>query len=62
MTYNKEYRLNYAKEKLKRIPLDLNIENEYIPFKAMCDELGIPVSRKIRDLMKEALENYKRES
>lgn len=57
-----EYRYKYEKEHLKRIALDVNRENEYIPFKEMCDALGIPVSRKIRDLMKEALENYKRES
>lgn len=57
-----EYRYKYEKEHLKRIALDVNREKEYIPFKEMCDDLNIPVTRKIRDLMKESLEKYKRES
>lgn len=54
MTYNKEYRLNYAKEKLKRIPLDLRKE-EYERIKQHCDKLEIPVNTFIKELINREL-------
>ncbi len=51
-TTDKEYRYKYEREKLKRIALDVNKENEYIPFKDLCEKKQIAVSGYIRQLMK----------
>ena len=40
----KQYRLDYGKEKLKRVPLDIPIETEYKPLKEYCDKNGLKVN------------------
>lgn len=56
MTFNKtEYQIKYAKEKLKRIPLDLKLE-DYEKMKVHCEKQNIPVNTFIKNLIKQELE------
>ena len=53
----KQYRLDYGKEKLKRVPLDIPIETEYKPLKEYCDKNGLKVNGLIRHLINREI-NY----
>lgn len=58
MPYNekqKEYSLRYAKEKLKRVPLDLRIE-EYETLKRYTERTGESINGFIRRIIKENIE------
>ena len=58
MPYNekqKEYSLRYAKEKLKRVPLDLRIE-EYETLKRYTERTGESINGFIRRIIKESIE------
>lgn len=49
-----EYNINYAKEKLKRIPLDVQKE-KYEEIKAAADKAGLPVNRYIKTAIDEKM-------
>lgn len=49
------YNINYAKEKLKRIPLDVQKE-KYDEIKAAADKAGLPVNRYIKTAINEKME------
>ena len=51
---SKEYRRQYEKEKLKRIPLDVQID-EYQAIKAAADLAGIGVNTWIKNVIREKL-------
>ncbi len=59
MTYSenkKAYNVKYSKEKLKRIPLDVQKE-DYEKIKAHAEEQGETVNGFIKRAIKEAMEN-----
>ena len=53
-----DYLVNYQKEKLKRIPLDVSKEF-YETLKSHCDALGLPVNRFIKEAIQERMERDK---
>ena len=58
MTYNenkKKYDIQYAKEKLKRVPLNLQKE-QYERLKAAADAAGLPVNTYIKKVLEDAME------
>jgi len=52
----KQYDLQYAKEKLKRIPLDVQ-KDEYVTIKAHADKQGESVSGYIKKSIRTRMEN-----
>lgn len=60
MTYNessKKSRRKYEIAHLKRVPLDLNIEKEYLPLKEYCEKNNLTVNGFIRKLIRDAIGN-----
>lgn len=50
-----QYDIEYAKKKLKRIPLDVQKE-KYEEIKAAADKVGLPVNRYIKTAIDEKME------
>ena len=58
MVYDKrkmEYNKQYAKEKLKRVPLDVQ-KDKYVQIKAAADDAGMKVNGYIKEAIDEKME------
>ncbi len=58
---SKEYSIKYAKEKLKRVPLDLTLE-KYAELKAAAESNGESINGMIKRLINAEIDRIKAES